>query len=101
MVGLASNFACVHSFLCSYICFIKLCYLFCDAYKTSGFTPKATDDCLASSSFGTSTQPTIDMSTETKSVITSTSGLSSLSKRHFGEDFVVLSPSDATVNAGE
>ena len=29
------------------------------------------------------------------------SGLSSSSKRHFGEDFVLLSPSDATVNAGE
>ena len=38
----------------------KIKFSFCDAHKTNGFTLQATDDCLASSSFVTSTQPTID-----------------------------------------
>ncbi len=38
----------------------KINFSFCDAYETSGFTLQATDDGLASSSFVTSTQPTID-----------------------------------------
>jgi hypothetical protein len=37
----------------------KINLSFCDAYKTCGFTLQATDDFLASSSFITSTQPTI------------------------------------------